>query len=108
MNGIIRDFALRILRRLTITNQPEEPPPSHATEVDMDAKVSPNAENGASDSVGTPDASAAQDQADHEAEYPGTPYLPDRLQPPVDKSVVLQHVELLFALCVKVPEFLDE
>lgn len=37
-----------------------------------------------------------------------TPYLPERIELPAQKSQVLQHVELLFALCVKVPEFLDE
>ncbi|KAJ7583294.1 Symplekin tight junction protein C terminal-domain-containing protein [Mycena floridula] len=37
-----------------------------------------------------------------------TPYLPERIELPAQKSHVLQHVELLFALSVKVPEFLDE
>lgn len=37
-----------------------------------------------------------------------TPYLPERIDLPAQKSHVLQHVELLFALSVKVPEFLDE
>lgn len=37
-----------------------------------------------------------------------TPYLPERIELPAKKSHVLQHVELLFALSVKVPEFLDE
>ncbi|KAI6112643.1 Symplekin tight junction protein C terminal-domain-containing protein [Pisolithus sp. B1] len=37
-----------------------------------------------------------------------TPYLSDDIQLPAEKSHVLQHVELLFALSVKIPEFLDE
>ena len=37
-----------------------------------------------------------------------TPYLPERIELPAQKAQVLQHVELLFALSVKVPEFLDE
>lgn len=37
-----------------------------------------------------------------------TPYLPERIELPAQKAQVLQHVELLFALSVKVPEFLEE
>lgn len=37
-----------------------------------------------------------------------TPYLPEHLEFPVPKSVVLQHVELLFVLSMKVPDFLDK
>jgi symplekin len=37
-----------------------------------------------------------------------TPYLPDHIELPTDESQVLQRVKLLFALSVKVPEFLDE
>jgi symplekin len=37
-----------------------------------------------------------------------TPYLPERIELPAQKQQVLQHVELLFALSVKVPEFLDQ
>lgn len=37
-----------------------------------------------------------------------SPYVPDRVELPVKKSQVLQYVELLFALSVKVPSFLDE
>ncbi|KDQ18951.1 hypothetical protein BOTBODRAFT_28429 [Botryobasidium botryosum FD-172 SS1] len=41
------------------------------------------------------------------AEVPSTPFLPEVLENPVEKAVVLQHVELLFALTVKIPELLD-
>jgi len=37
-----------------------------------------------------------------------TPYLPERIELPAQKAQVLQHVELLFALSVKVPDFLEE
>ena len=37
-----------------------------------------------------------------------TKFLPDKIELPADKSLVLQHVELIFALCAKYPEFLDE
>ncbi|KAG8927139.1 hypothetical protein FRC02_008439 [Tulasnella sp. 418] len=35
-------------------------------------------------------------------------YLSDELEFPVEKTVVLQHIELLLALSVKVPDFLDD
>lgn len=37
-----------------------------------------------------------------------TPYLSETLQLPADRGQVLQHLELMFALTVKVPDFLDE
>jgi len=37
-----------------------------------------------------------------------SPYLAETITLPAEKSQILQHVELLFALSVKVPEFLDE
>lgn len=37
-----------------------------------------------------------------------TPYLPEQLELPANKAQILQHLELLFALSTKVPEFLDE
>lgn len=37
-----------------------------------------------------------------------SPYLAERIALPAEKPQILQHVELLFALSVKVPEFLDE
>jgi len=37
-----------------------------------------------------------------------TPYLPECIELPAQKAQVLQHVELLFALSVKVPDFLEE
>jgi symplekin len=37
-----------------------------------------------------------------------SPYLPETIALPAEKPQILQHVEVLFALSVKVPEFLDE
>ena len=37
-----------------------------------------------------------------------SPYLPEAIALPAEKPQILQHVELLFALSVKVPELLDE
>jgi symplekin len=35
-------------------------------------------------------------------------YLPPKMELPAKKSEVIQHVELMFALSVRVPAFLDE
>lgn len=48
---------------------------------------------------------AVQEEADQIAE---SQYLPVKLETPVEPDVVRQHVELLFALTKKIPEFLDE
>ena len=37
-----------------------------------------------------------------------TPYLPEQLELPAQSDQILQHVELLFALSTKVPDFLGE
>lgn len=37
-----------------------------------------------------------------------SPYLLETLAIPAEKPEILQHIELLFALSAKVPEFLDE
>jgi symplekin len=37
-----------------------------------------------------------------------TQYLSPELRLPAEKGEIQQHTELLFALCVKVPDFLDE
>ena len=88
MDSLIRDFALRLLRRL----QSRSPPPE---QMDVD-----------------PGTTTAEDNME-DGQLPTealvkTPYLSDTLQLPAEKGQVLQHVELMFALTVKVPEFLDE
>ena len=88
MDNLIRDFALKLLRRL-------QSPVSPSEQMDVDAAVPGTEEN------------MEDGQLPTEA-LVKTPYLPDTLQLPAGRSQVLQHVELMFALTVKVPEFLDE
>ncbi|KAF8141630.1 Symplekin tight junction protein C terminal-domain-containing protein [Boletus edulis] len=87
MDSMIRDFALQILRRL----QQRSPKGAQTTTA-----------NG-----GEEDENMEDGQLPSE-ELIQTPYLSEEIDLPADKSLVLQHVELLFALSVKVPEFLDE
>jgi symplekin len=87
MDGMVRRFALQILRKLqsrTVTKS-----------VDVHMKDD------------DPDENMEDGQLPSEA-LVQTPYLPERIDLPAQKAHVLQHVELLFALSVKVPEFLDE
>ncbi|KAG9312974.1 Symplekin tight junction protein C terminal-domain-containing protein [Chiua virens] len=86
MDSMIRDFALQILRRL------QQRPPKGPKTITNGSEDDENMEDG---------------QLPTE-ELIQTPYLFEEIDLPADKSLVLQHVELLFALSVKVPEFLDE
>ncbi|KAJ7245107.1 Symplekin tight junction protein C terminal-domain-containing protein [Mycena haematopus] len=94
MDGMVREFALQMLRKLQSQADPRV------------AKL-----NGSDDiSMGNED---GEDENMEDGQLPPeelvqTPYLPERIELPAQESHVLQHVELLFALCVKVPEFLDE
>ena len=88
MDSLIRDFALRLLRRL----QTPGPVPE---QMDVDPGT-----------TGTED-HMEDGQLPTEA-LVKTPYLSETLQLPAEKGQVLQHLELMFALTVKVPEFLDE
>jgi len=47
-------------------------------------------------------------EVDEPAVISCSPYLAESIALPAEKPQILQHVELLFALSVKVPEFLDE
>jgi symplekin len=89
MDSMIRDFALQVLRRL------QKRPPKEAKFIDMPA-------NGTSEDENMEDGQLPSEDLIQ------TPYLPEDIELPAEKSHVLQHVELLFALSVKVPEFLDE
>jgi symplekin len=88
MDSLIREFALKLLRRLQTRG-----PSSEKMDVD-------------SGTTGTED-NMEDGQLPTEA-LVKTPYLSDTLQLPAEKGQVLQHLELMFALTVKVPEFLDE
>ncbi|KAH0836650.1 Symplekin tight junction protein C terminal-domain-containing protein [Lanmaoa asiatica] len=87
MDSMIRDFALQILRRLQ--------------------KRSPKGTKSATANGSEEDENMEDGQLPSE-ELIQTPYLCEEIDLPAEKSLVLQHVELLFALSVKVPEFLDE
>lgn len=87
MDSMIRDFALQILRRLQ-----ERSPKGVKTMTANGGEEDENMEDGQLPSE----------------ELIQTPYLSEDIDLPADKSLVLQHVELLFALSVKIPEFLDE
>ncbi|KAJ7115848.1 Symplekin tight junction protein C terminal-domain-containing protein [Mycena epipterygia] len=92
MDGMVREFALQMLRKL---------------QSQADVKVAKP--NGSDDAA----AGNGEDENMEDGQLPPedlvqTPYLPERIELPAQQSHVLQHVELLFALSVKVPEFLDE
>jgi hypothetical protein len=84
---MVRDFALAMLRRLQSRDKPMR----------QDVQM-----NG-----GDSDENMEDGQLPPEDLVP-SPYLPDSIELPAQKAQVLQHVELLFALSVKVPEFLEE
>lgn len=86
MDEIVRDFATQILRRL------QKRPSEEQKRADVPVNGDENMEDGQ-----LPTEDLVQ-----------TPYLPEHIELPAQKAHVLQHVELLFALSVKVPEFLDE
>jgi symplekin len=86
MDSIVREFSLQILRRL------QKRPTDEQKRVDVQTNGDENMEDGQL---------PAEDLVQ-------TPYLPEHIELPAQKAHVLQHVELLFALSVKVPEFLDE
>ncbi|KZT34250.1 hypothetical protein SISSUDRAFT_1065486 [Sistotremastrum suecicum HHB10207 ss-3] len=83
MDGLIREFARQMLRRL-------------------EKKVSQEPTSGAGDNATEEDG-----QLPAEA-LVQTPYLPVDLHLPAEKPQVLQYVELLFALSVKAPDLLDD
>ncbi|KAN0103913.1 Symplekin tight junction protein C terminal domain containing protein [Russula decolorans] len=86
-DGMIRDFALQLLRRLQ-TPRPVDKPPGDAAAI-----------------AGT---DSMEDGQLPPEDLLQTPYLPERLELPAQKSQVVQHVELLFALSSKAPDFLGE
>jgi symplekin len=130
MVGIIQDFALQMLRKLQLapspqaagavtekstngdastslqdeTNQPSESTPPEASDESKMDEDKPSEQPQEQDM----NMSTENDQMATESEaLVHTPYLPDRVDLPADKQQVLQHVELPFALSVKVPELLE-
>ncbi|GLB41805.1 putative symplekin tight junction protein C terminal [Lyophyllum shimeji] len=112
MDSMVREFALQMLRKLEL--QPVRADAKIEEEVSMtvDGEVVETkttrlvvSQNGHND--------LGKDENMEDGQLPPedlveTPYLPRHISLPADKSQVLQHVELLFALSVKVPEFLEE
>jgi symplekin len=111
MDTMIREFALQILRKLqraptqntAQTTQPSESRKPHIELENVDIMNQDEVTNTQVDS----DENMEDGQLPQE-ELIQTPYLPERIELPAQKGQVLQHVELLFVLSVKVPEFLEE
>jgi len=93
MGRAVEQFARGLLKRLQSPNA--QPPAPAATPALPDG---PSEEDGQ-----LPD-------EPHLIDFSNRPpaYLPPKIEEPLDKTVVLQHVELVFALCIRAPEFLDE
>ncbi|KAJ3561803.1 hypothetical protein NP233_g9973 [Leucocoprinus birnbaumii] len=132
MYAMIHEFALQMLRKLKFkpanghVKPQKAPPPGETESLDVDmGDITVPKENGihAEDQDQTEEKTpvvdgekgSAVDQEETvensqapEEELVHTPYLPERIELPAQKAQVLQHVELLFALSVKVPEFLEE
>lgn len=121
MDAMVREFALQMLRKLQL--QPNQTLSKPDDDVTMDGDG-----YGGKSSLALPDDSMEESKPDittisssedgedenmEDGQLPPealvhTPYLPEVIELPAKKAHVLQHVELLFALSVKVPEFLDE
>ncbi|KAF8817559.1 hypothetical protein BYT27DRAFT_6817554 [Phlegmacium glaucopus] len=108
MDGIVREFALQMLRKLQLRPR-TQPIKDAATNGDLIALEENGLESG--DSLSGEGDREGHDMEDGQLppeDLVHTAYLPERIKLPAKKAQVLQHVELLFALSVKVPEFLDE
>ncbi|KAF8216368.1 Symplekin tight junction protein C terminal-domain-containing protein [Mycena galopus ATCC 62051] len=97
MDGMVREFALQMLRKLQSQAEPKAAKPNGSEDISMGNEEKEEGEDENMEDGQLPPEELVQ-----------TPYLPERIELPAQESHVLQHVELLFALCVKVPEFLDE
>ena len=112
MDRIVREFAMQMLRKLQLR------PPESQTQLVKDVAINGNAIvlEGNGVEIGNNLSGQGDREVGHDMEDGQLPaedsvhsaYLPERIKLPAKKAQVLQHVELLFALSVKVPEFLDE
>jgi len=127
---MIREFALQLLRKLQFKPANGHAQPQHQGEADTldvimsDATISKQngcytegqykTEMNITAALDGEKASATEreeiieNSQSQEDDLIHTPYLPERIELPAQKAQVLQHVELLFALSVKVPDFLEE
>jgi len=115
MDTMIREFALQMLRKLQLRSSTA----TRAQPVQVDVTMA-NGDSNEDDDAGVDDVVPEKPEGPKEPreevedgqlpqeDLVQTPYLPERIELPAKKAQVLQHVELLFALSVKVPEFLDE
>ena len=87
---MIRDFALQLLRRLQSRPKEKKAPEIHTNGTDEEHDE--NMEDGQ-----LPQEDIIQ-----------TAYLSEQLQLPAQDEEINQHLELLFSLSTKLPEFLDE
>lgn len=121
MDSMIREFALQILRKLQREPIQEAISESNgdSTEFNVNGDSAPTvAEEGSTTekkktTMVTDELEEGEEENMEDGQLPPedllqTPYLPERIELPAEKSHVLQHVELLFALSVKVPDLLDE
>lgn len=97
MDGMVRIFAKGMLQRLATIEKKEPTPPPPVTEGSDGMLV---------DTVdGLHVTSPVSDVRD---EKTVSSYLEPELAMPPERGVVLQHIELLLGLAVKVPDFLEE
>ncbi|KAF5383732.1 hypothetical protein D9615_003524 [Tricholomella constricta] len=117
MGSMVREFALQMLRKLQLQPVRGQPKPEEDATMKVDGEerdatiIQP--EDKAGFSQNSHDDGSGGDENMEDGQLPPedlvhTPYLPEHIELPAKKAQVLQHVELLFALSVKVPEFLDE
>ncbi|KIY64034.1 hypothetical protein CYLTODRAFT_402460 [Cylindrobasidium torrendii FP15055 ss-10] len=124
MDTMVRVFALQMLRKLQkqkVIKAPQEDTvmldgeskANGAVDADSEMKDVSSAEAPAKDAMqvdgqeSKPVLDSAEDD-DDDGELVQTPYLPERIELPAQKRDILQHVELLFALSVKVPALLEQ
>ncbi|KAI0629295.1 Symplekin tight junction protein C terminal-domain-containing protein [Trametes polyzona] len=113
MADMIRDFALQLLRRLQSRPKVVKEKTPDKTSEPAQEKESSGKEGGEEKSKSPKANGADHDENMEDGQLPPediiqTPYLPEQLELPAVDSQILQHLELLFALSTKVPEFLDE
>lgn len=124
MDTMVRVFALQMLRKLQKQKivkaeqedaimQDGETKANVVVDVDSEMKDGSSTEVPVRDAmqVDGVDVKPAADNTeddDDDGELVQTPYLPERIELPAQKGDILQHVELLFALSVKVPALLEQ
>src|SRR5882757_332797 len=107
MDRIVREFATQMLRKLQLRPSESRTQPTKDAAANGNATV-PKADAGKiGDGLsGQGDQEVGHDMEDGQLppeDLVHTAYLPERIELPAKKAQVLQHVELLFALSVKVP-----